>query len=261
MKFYLTSLVLVFCMASAYATTYTYETAGDWSDQSHWDVYPGTSVAASDSIIISADLIIDVSVTIHGYLEIDESSSFTMDWLLTLNGDVVNHGEFIEDSQTVINGNVTNHGDWNILPDGQIIITNTATFYTDGTMVNDGFVLCYNNAELDIEGDFTNNDDMTINANVNINLDANEQFTNNGFCQYNWPVRLEGKLVNNLGATFNVNPSSLLTIADNSTLSNFGIINVKGTCHLSSLIQSESALGHVKVTGSLIVKDFILEVL
>lgn len=260
MKTLLSSVVHLCYLSIVSGATYTFQTVGEWSDQSNWDVYPGTSIHAADSVIVSADLELDLSVTIDGYIEIGSSSSFMAESVLTVHGEILNYGNFIGQTQINLFGDAVNHGDWE-LTNGTLIITNTATFYTDGEFINNSFMLGYNSSVLTIEGNFTNNDDMTINSIVNINLEADEQFINEGFCQYNGPVRLEGKLINSLAGSFNVNPSSLLTVANNSNLTNSGILNVKGTCHLSSMIQAESTIGNTKVTGSLVVIPSITEIL
>lgn len=72
-NYILCSLILI--SVQCHATVYTFETAGDYTDASNWDIYPGTGLYSNDTISIEADCI-NINLDANdGYLVFTEDVS------------------------------------------------------------------------------------------------------------------------------------------------------------------------------------------
>ena len=81
-----TALLSCTMMTVVKADVYTFEIAGNWNQESNWDIYPGTTKASADEVVISSDVIINASIIIDGNLMISSGVSVTNNWLLSVNG-------------------------------------------------------------------------------------------------------------------------------------------------------------------------------
>lgn len=260
-KFIFASILLLVLLSVLKAETYTYETAGNWNEESNGDTYPGTTIDVGDEIMVLVDLTINTSVTINGSIEISDGVTFTNDWFSDIQGSMINNGYVLNNTQLNLFGDYTSNGTWENTEIGISIVTATGDFSCYGTFTNNGSLLGYNASKFYLEANFYNNDSFTFSGQFDINHSNGQEFINDGFLQLNGTLRLEGIIINQEGNNFNVNPSCTLLISDNSKVENYGTINVQGTMDMSILINAESTLGHVSVTGDLTIKPSILEIL
>ncbi|CAM3854875.1 MULTISPECIES: T9SS type A sorting domain-containing protein [Flavobacterium] len=94
-------------------TTFTYTGIGNWTDQANWSPsYPGTTLGATDEIII----------TVGSEVKVSE---------YTINGKLINRGKLINSFLVVINGELSNEGE----------IESNSTFTNNGTVTNTGTFL------------------------------------------------------------------------------------------------------------------------
>lgn len=243
------------------ADVYTFETAGNWNQESNWDVYPGTVIDAGDEVVITADLTVNTFITVNGMIETNSASTLTVDWSINMNGSMVTNGEVINNSQITLFGDGICHGDWENTELGVLIITGTGDFSCYGMFTNNGALQGYNSSKFHLESNFYNNDSFTFNGDLNINQSGGREFVNDGFIQLNGSIRLEGTLVNKAGITLNINPSCTMTVANNSKIENLGTIKIQGLLEMSSLLNAHSTLGNIEVTGEMIVMENIAEIL
>lgn len=261
MKSILTSLAVLVFVSAIKADTYTLESSGNWNVESNWDTYPGTTIDADDEVILSADVIINASVIINGNLIVSTGSTLTNNWLLSVNGSMTNDGAVINSTQVNLFGDCISNGTWENTEDGSLIVTGTGDFACYGTFINNGGLLGYNSSKFYLAANFENNDYITFNGDFDVKHSAGQEFINNGLAQFNAGLRLEGKLINQVGNNFNVNWSSTMIIADNGWIENYGTVNIEGILEMSSLLDAQSVLGHIVVTGVLTDKPSIAEIL
>lgn len=244
-----------FCI-SGYSTVFTFDTAGDWTQVSNWDTYPGTTISTGDEVVIAADMTLNASVTVSGMLEINDGVMATLDWVLHVNdgGSVTNDGEVYNNGQVNLFGECVSNGSWQNNDSGTLIVTNTGEYFGYGDFVNNGSVLGYNLSYMYLEGSLDNNSSFSFNGSLELNHSGSSSFTNDNFLQFNGTLRLEGTLVNNANKNFNLNWSSTTIIADDSKIENYGTIHIDGSAEMSGLINDHSILGNI------IVDDGVLDV-
>lgn len=65
---FICTIFLLLSGCSAYATIYTFENSGSYSDETNWDTYPGETIDEGDTILIEANSIYNVNLLMWGGL-------------------------------------------------------------------------------------------------------------------------------------------------------------------------------------------------
>lgn len=183
MKQILLILFTIFTFSIQAQTTYTYNGIGNWTDQANWSPsYPGTTLAATDEIIITVGSeVVALYYTINGKLI--NRGKLTNNSFATNNGTVINLGTFQSNSFFKNNSIFTNQ---NIFQSGSFF-DNYGTFNNEGTLTNSSIGTnsgtINNTGVFIINSSFHNNDIILNDGSIVINstLSGNNTSHSNNF--------------------------------------------------------------------------------
>ncbi len=183
MKQILLILFTIFTFSIQAQTTYTYTGIGNWTDQANWSPsYPGTTLAATDEIIITVGSeVAALYYTINGKLI--NRGKLTNNSFVTNNGTVINLGTFQSNSFFENNSIFTNQ---NIFQSGSFF-DNYGTFNNEGTLTNSSIGTnsgtINNTGVFIINSSFYNNDIILNDGSIVINstLSGNNTSHSNNF--------------------------------------------------------------------------------
>lgn len=268
-KIYLAiALLIAYCIPS-YATDYTFNGFGDWTDESNWNGdYPGTTLNNGDNIFIEGDCYIFESTIVdnNGAIIINGGSSLSARGTFNIN----NNGSLSAIGNFSVEGGITNnYGTIDIYSD---FFAGWAEFNNYGTFTsNDGSSIGINLIFFNKNGaEFTQNSlSMTIYDGGIINNQPTAEFINNGNIYTTGPINnagvfynnsgaiLElsylaiffntGSFVNGSGATFNLNTAG----GQSATFKGYSWTNLGNFNSSGGKIAPGSSTGLMHITGSL----------
>ncbi len=149
---FLCTILLFFTVCSVYATTYTFHTSGDYTNEANWDAYPGETIDVGDTIVIDAFSIDNIQLLMWGgHLLFTDNAVDVSIWDLEVNNSatIEIQGSYID---IHINSTLAYYSFEEIISDCYLFLeihNNGSGFYGIDFALNDlcGQITYYNNGQ------------------------------------------------------------------------------------------------------------------
>ncbi|MBI1228453.1 MAG: T9SS type A sorting domain-containing protein [Bacteroidetes bacterium] len=227
--------VMFLFIVQTQATVYTFSGTGNWTDASHWDSYPGTTINQNDQAIISSGAIctLDTWVYVEGILTnnatINVSGTFDMRLIVNGNyGTMHNNGTInVDDSGDLANEQTLNNNASGVINIYDAVFSNSFNGSSNANFHNYGTVNCYSAGAVANSGNWTSY--------------SGSEMNNSSSTAANFQNQSPGVFEIQSGATLNNNSPGVVT-QTSGTFKNYGTFNNYSgtTLHVWSVLRNES---------------------